>query len=317
MSVASYTGRKYSIANTNYRFGFNGKENDNDIESGAQDYGMRIYDGRLGRFLSVDPLTKKYPELTPYQFASNSPIWGVDRDGKEFQVNNWLWNIWMDWEFGDPTGIKTLKSGLEEKASIQSHQMSYNNEHVPEDVQNKLDIVHNIDANTKIAAGTSKLIAFNVKTSGEILINIVPIGKGAELIFRGGSETGIIDIALGLRNGEQLPEFANLVKAPHVDQWPELGLYNKNVTNFPDAFHQAVDKVLESGGKIKFDITKLDLSKAAKAQGKSLYDEGIGYTDWEFGQVTGNSKLLKSTEFYENGKLVKTSEVLKRAGIKK
>ena len=77
-------GRKYSIANTNYRFGFNGKENDNDIENGAQDYGMRIYDGRLGRFLSVDPITKKYLELTPYQFASDRPIDGNDLDGLEY-----------------------------------------------------------------------------------------------------------------------------------------------------------------------------------------------------------------------------------------
>jgi len=47
-----------------------------------QDYGMRIYDPRLGRFLSVDPLTKSYPELTPYQFASNKPINSIDLDGK-------------------------------------------------------------------------------------------------------------------------------------------------------------------------------------------------------------------------------------------
>ena len=76
-------GRNYSVANTNYRYGFNGKENDNDIENGMQDYGMRIYDGRLGKFLSVDPITSKYPELTPYQFASNSPLSDVDLDGLE------------------------------------------------------------------------------------------------------------------------------------------------------------------------------------------------------------------------------------------
>jgi hypothetical protein len=34
--------------------------------------------------LSVDPLSPEYPELTPYQFASNSPIWGSDLDGLEF-----------------------------------------------------------------------------------------------------------------------------------------------------------------------------------------------------------------------------------------
>jgi hypothetical protein len=45
---------------------------------------MRIYDPRLGRFLSVDPITRQYPELTPYQFASNRPIEGIDQDGLEF-----------------------------------------------------------------------------------------------------------------------------------------------------------------------------------------------------------------------------------------
>jgi hypothetical protein len=45
---------------------------------------MRIYDPRLGRFLSEDPITKKYPELTPYQFSSNRPIDGIDLDGLEY-----------------------------------------------------------------------------------------------------------------------------------------------------------------------------------------------------------------------------------------
>ena len=34
-------------------------------------------------FLSVDPLASSYPELTPYQFASNSPIENIDLDGLE------------------------------------------------------------------------------------------------------------------------------------------------------------------------------------------------------------------------------------------
>ncbi|MEO5684262.1 MAG: RHS repeat-associated core domain-containing protein [Chitinophagaceae bacterium] len=79
-------GRNYSLASSPYRYGFNGKENDNDVkgEGNQQDYGMRIYDGRLGRFLSVDPITADYPMLTPYQFASNSPVSGIDKDGLEY-----------------------------------------------------------------------------------------------------------------------------------------------------------------------------------------------------------------------------------------
>ena len=78
-------GRKYNATN-GYRYGFNGKENDNDVkgQGNQQDYGMRISDPRLGRFLSSDPITSEYPGLTPYQFASNRPIDGIDLDGLEF-----------------------------------------------------------------------------------------------------------------------------------------------------------------------------------------------------------------------------------------
>ena len=80
-------GRKYP-STIKYRYGFNGKEYDNEVkgEGNQQDYGMRIYDPRLGRFLSVDPLTKKFVNLTPYQFASNTPIAAIDLDGEEAQI---------------------------------------------------------------------------------------------------------------------------------------------------------------------------------------------------------------------------------------
>lgn len=80
-------GRKYSGGN-GYRYGFNGKENDNEVkgEGNQQDYGFRISDPRLGRFLSVDPLSRKYADLTPYQFASNTPIWASDVDGLEARI---------------------------------------------------------------------------------------------------------------------------------------------------------------------------------------------------------------------------------------
>ncbi len=51
-----------------YRFGFNGKENDNEVKGvgNSLDFGARIYDSRLGRWLIVDPLTKKYPDIMEY-----------------------------------------------------------------------------------------------------------------------------------------------------------------------------------------------------------------------------------------------------------
>lgn len=76
-------GRKFNAGM--YRYGFNGKENDNDVkgQGNQQDYGMRIYDTRLGKFLSGDPLTSKFPFYSPYQYAGNSPIKFIDLDGAE------------------------------------------------------------------------------------------------------------------------------------------------------------------------------------------------------------------------------------------
>jgi len=50
------------------------------------DYGFRIYNPRIAKFLSVDPLTKEYPWYTPYQFAGNKPIMAIDLDGLEEKV---------------------------------------------------------------------------------------------------------------------------------------------------------------------------------------------------------------------------------------
>ena len=77
-------GRKYE-PQSGYRYGFNGKEKDKDMNSlTAYDYGFRIYNPGIGKFLSVDPLMSGYPMLTPYQFSSNRPIDGIDLDGLEY-----------------------------------------------------------------------------------------------------------------------------------------------------------------------------------------------------------------------------------------
>ncbi len=70
-----------SVHSDKYRYGFNGKENDN--ETGLQDYGFRIYNPGLGKFLSVDPLTDSYPWNSPYSYAEGDPVNYIDIDGAE------------------------------------------------------------------------------------------------------------------------------------------------------------------------------------------------------------------------------------------
>ncbi|MBL7935691.1 MAG: hypothetical protein JNM51_07770, partial [Bacteroidia bacterium] len=74
------------LTSSAYRYGFNGKEKDDEGLGGGgstYDYGFRIYNPNLGKFLSVDPLMRQFPHYSPYQFAGNSPIFFIDLDGEE------------------------------------------------------------------------------------------------------------------------------------------------------------------------------------------------------------------------------------------
>lgn len=52
------------------------------------DYGFRIYNPGIGKFLSVDPLSNKFPYYSPYQYAGNKPIIAKDLDGLEPSLAN-------------------------------------------------------------------------------------------------------------------------------------------------------------------------------------------------------------------------------------
>lgn len=81
-------GRKFSISD-DYRYGFQGQEHDDEVkgEGNSVNFRYRMHDPRLGRFFAVDPLVSSYPELTPYQFASNSPIFMMELEGLEGKIS--------------------------------------------------------------------------------------------------------------------------------------------------------------------------------------------------------------------------------------
>jgi RHS repeat-associated protein len=66
-----------------YRYGFNGMEKDDEVKGNGNslDFKNRIYDARLGKFLSTDVVGEAFPFWSPYHFAGNKPIWCIDLDG--------------------------------------------------------------------------------------------------------------------------------------------------------------------------------------------------------------------------------------------
>jgi RHS repeat-associated protein len=86
---SSMPGRTFQ--SEEYRYGFNGKEKDESGEWGSNthyDYGFRIYNPRIAKFLSVDPLTKEFPWNSTYAFAENDVIRSIDLEGGEKLIVN-------------------------------------------------------------------------------------------------------------------------------------------------------------------------------------------------------------------------------------
>lgn len=75
-----------SSEHADYRFGFNGMEKDDEIKGNGNslDFGARILDPRVGKFLSTDPFEGKLPQYSPYTAMGNNPIFYIDVDGKYF-----------------------------------------------------------------------------------------------------------------------------------------------------------------------------------------------------------------------------------------
>jgi RHS repeat-associated protein len=72
--------RKFAASNA-YRYGFNGKEKASELSNDDYDFGLRMYDARIARWLSVDPIIKSYE--SPYISFANSPIWIIDPSGAD------------------------------------------------------------------------------------------------------------------------------------------------------------------------------------------------------------------------------------------
>ena len=62
------------------RYTFSAKEKDS--ETGLSYFGSRYYSSDLSIWLSVDPMSDKYPSLSPYTYCANNPVRVVDPDGE-------------------------------------------------------------------------------------------------------------------------------------------------------------------------------------------------------------------------------------------
>ena len=95
----AYGGRiDGGVTGTN-RYKFSSKEVQDIGSLDWLDFGARMYDTRLGRWTSQDPLAEKYYSISPYAYCAGDPVNRVDPDGKTDYFDNdgnFLWNDGLD-----------------------------------------------------------------------------------------------------------------------------------------------------------------------------------------------------------------------------
>ncbi len=78
----TYNSSNYQITYSDFcAYSFNAKEKD--YESGFHYYGSRYYSSELSIWNSTDPMSDKYPSLTPYNYCANNPVKLIDPNGEE------------------------------------------------------------------------------------------------------------------------------------------------------------------------------------------------------------------------------------------
>lgn len=106
-----------SFNSSEYKYGFQGQEKDDELkgEGNSYDFGARMFDPRIARFIAVDPKWREFQFQSTYAYALNNPIRFIDEYGEGPKDRIKAARKYKGTAYKQQTNIK-LRTGMDSKA---------------------------------------------------------------------------------------------------------------------------------------------------------------------------------------------------------
>ncbi len=243
-----HSGYNNSSTAGTYKYKYNGKELQDELGLNLYDYGARNYDPALGRWMNVDPLAEKHPNISPYTYCMNNPVVFVDPDGRDF-------GLYIDFEKGTVTIRATYYTTNQDKNSASNATQSWNNQsgkfsyNFTDENGNKQSFKVNYELNVEVVtpdAGQSEMSALNqaltANTSGEGNVYKVVDDNKLDANTNGSTSQNYIQVKNSKKDAETgshevghslgiLHSEKGLMTETSTDPKRTKDVYNNNVSN--------------------------------------------------------------------------------------